>query len=180
MTKIQAATLSLAALSTPLFAQAASEEHSHTDATLEACIQAARAIRPGDIAKVEYLSVTEEMVPVYEIEIATPKGDWEFECDAHHGRIVEMEQEVDSASHPLFKERMKVTEAQARSTVLKLYPGTVDELEYEIEANGDPSYEIDVIDEYGVEWKVEVSAITGEIIEVQIETWEIGLEDTTD
>jgi uncharacterized membrane protein YkoI len=162
-----------AALAAPM-AQAAD----HEEVSLEHCLKAANAIRPGEFAKVEYLSVTDEHAAAYEIEVVTANGDvWEFECDTHHGRIVEMEREVASASDPLFAAGMKITEAQARATALKLYPGTVDEVEYEIEVNGEATYEIDVIDEYGVEFKVEINAGTGAIDEVQIESWEIGIED---
>lgn len=144
---------------------------------LEKCLHAASAVRPGQFAKVEYLSVTDEGGTAYEIEVAASNGtDWEFECD-DRGRIIEMEQEVDSAKHPLFAAKMKVDEATARATALRLYPGTIDEVEYEIEMNGDASYEFDVIDEFGVEFKIEIDATTGDVVEVQVESWEIGIED---
>ncbi len=50
------------------------------------------------------------------------------------------------------------------------------EVEYEIEENGDASYEFDIVNDKGVETKVEVDAATGKIIEVAIEEWEIGIE----
>ncbi|MEO0420806.1 MAG: PepSY domain-containing protein [Pseudomonadota bacterium] len=145
--------------------------------TLEKCLHAASAVRPGQFAKVEYLNVTDEGGAAYEIEVAASNGtDWEFECD-DDGRIIEMEQEVDSVKHPLFAAKMKVDEATARATALRLYPGTIDEVEYEIEMNGDASYEFDVVDEFGVEFKIEIDATTGDVVEVQVESWEIGIED---
>ncbi|MEO0975554.1 MAG: PepSY domain-containing protein, partial [Pseudomonadota bacterium] len=161
-----------------LIAFPAHADHGHGG--LEACLKAANAVRPGEFAKVEYLSVTDEGGPAYEIEVAATSGtNWEFECD-EHGRIIEMEQEVESSDHPLFKKQMKVTEAAARATALRLYPGTVDEVEYEIEMNGDASYEFDVIDEFGVEFKIEIDATNGDVVEVQVEKWEIGIEDRED
>lgn len=49
-------------------------------------------------------------------------------------------------------------------------------MEYEIESNGDASYEFDIIDDKGGETKVEVNAANGKIIEVSSEEWEIGEE----
>jgi uncharacterized membrane protein YkoI len=145
---------------------------------LEDCLKAATAIRAGDFVKVEYLAYTDEGESAYEIEVRDPDGrEWEFECSATTGSIIEMEQEVESANDPLFKRHMKVSESDARNTALQLYPGTVEEVEYEIEANGAASYEFDIVDKYGVEFKVEVDAASGAIVEVQMEKWEIGEED---
>jgi uncharacterized membrane protein YkoI len=85
-------------------------------------------------------------------------------------------QEAALVDDPLFKQNVKVSEQQARQTVTDLYPGTIKEVEYEIETNGDSSYEIDVVDAEGTEWKVEVDAASGDIIETHIEQWEIGYE----
>ncbi len=145
--------------------------------SLEKCLNAAKQIKSGDFVKLEYLSPSAEGRPTYEIEVRTDTGrEWEFMCDASEGTIYEIEQEVDSADHALFKKHAKVNEAQARKTVLELYPGKIEEIEYEIESNGDASYEIDVVDEGGTEFKVEVDAASGKVIEVHIEQWEIGEE----
>lgn len=153
--------------------------HPHKKVRLEDCLMAAKAIRVGQFVKVEFLNYTDEGEAAYEIEIRDPDGkEWEFECSASTGQIIEIEQEVESANDPLFKKHMKVTEEEARKTATQLYPGKIEEVEYEIEANGAASYEFDIIDKYGVEFKVEVDAATGEIVEVQLEQWEIGEEDT--
>jgi len=76
-------------------------------------------------------------------------------CEADDGDIYEIEQEAASADDPLFKQNVKVREQQARQTVTDLYPGTIKEVEYEIEPNGNTTYEIDVVDDEGTEWKVE-------------------------
>lgn len=163
--------LTLAGISTPALA-------GHGHGGVEKCLKTVSKIKPGAFVKVEYLSFTDEGSSAYEIEVRDKDGnEWEFECHAKKGNILEMEREVDKADDPLFKEKMKVSEADAKATATRLYPGTVEEVEYEIEANGDPSYEFDIVDSEGNEWKIEVSAISGEIIEVQTEAWEIGEED---
>ncbi|MCG7994506.1 MAG: PepSY domain-containing protein [Candidatus Thiodiazotropha taylori] len=146
-------------------------------ASLDDCLHAASQIKQGDFIKVEYLNPSAEGRSTYEIEVRTANGrEWEFMCDATTGMIYEMEQEVDSADDPLFSKHAKVTAKQASDTVLGLYPGKIEEIEYEIEANGDASYEIDVVDEGGTEFKVEVDAVSGKVIEVHVEQWEIGEE----
>ncbi|MEX2524618.1 MAG: PepSY domain-containing protein [Gammaproteobacteria bacterium] len=145
--------------------------------TLEDCLKAVSAIKAGDYIKVEYLSFTDEGGPAYEIEVRDP-GDktWEFECSARTGHIVEMEQEVDSPDHELFKRKRKISEDRAIAIAKELYPGTVKTVEYEIESNGAASYEISVVDDYGVNIKVEVDASSGDIVEVQYVEWQIGEE----
>lgn len=160
------------------FAPPAFAGHGHGG--LEKCLKAVSKIKSGDFIKVEYLLFTDEGVPAYEVEVRDNDGNfWEFECSAKDARILEMEREVDSASDPLFKKHMKVSEDDAKATATALYPGTVEEVEYEIEADGKPSYEFDIVDAEGTEWKIEVSAVTGEIVEVQVEGWEIGEENQT-
>jgi uncharacterized membrane protein YkoI len=146
--------------------------------TLDMCLASAQAIQPGDFIKLEYLDPSAEGEPAYEIELRAANGrEWEFMCDAEDGTIFEIEQEAESADDPLFKAGMKVSLDDAKATVMKLYPGTIEEVEYEIEANGDASYEMDVLTEAGTEFKIEVDAATGKIIEVAVEQWEIGEED---
>ena len=69
---------------------------------------------------------------------------------------------------------MKISEKDAVQVATTLYPGTVSEIEYEIDADGTPRYEIDIVDVDSIQMKIEVSAVTGKIDEVQIEMWEIG------
>lgn len=145
--------------------------------TLETCLHAALQIQAGEFVKLEYLDPSAEGVPAYEIEVRNAAGrEWEFMCNADTGAIFEIEQEADSADDPLFKKHAKVDLKAAKDAVLALYPGTIEEVEYEIEANGDASYEIDVVDANGTEFKVEVDAASGDIIEVSVEQWEIGEE----
>ena len=145
-------------------------------ATLEDCLKTVQSIKKGVVERAEYHSFSHEGKPAYEIEIFDSNGnEWEFECNKS-GNIVEIEREVKSASDPLFKKRAKVSEADAKATAIEIYPGKVEKVEYEIEFDGNPSYEFNIEDKDGTEFNVEVSAVTGKIIEVSTEGWEIGIE----
>ena len=97
-------------------------------------------------------------------------------CDAAKAKIIEVEHEAASADSEEFKKNLKVTEAEAKAIALKAHPGNIEEIEYEIEANGDASFEIDIVNAQNIETKVEVDAATGKIIETATELWEIGVE----
>ncbi|MDC9726162.1 MAG: PepSY domain-containing protein [Gammaproteobacteria bacterium] len=141
----------------------------------EKCMTSALNERPGSVVKVEMKN--EEGAHMYEFDIRGIDGsDWDVECNAHRGLISEVEREVDSANHPLFKAKMKVSEADARKTALAIYPGEITEVEYEIEPNGAASYEFDIDTTLNQEMKVEVDATSGEIVEANRELWQIGLE----
>jgi len=71
---------------------------------------------------------------------------------------------------------VKISEAEARQITLKRYPGEIIEVEYEIEPNGDASYEFDIRTKGGKEMKVEVDATTGKIVEESEELYQIGKE----
>jgi len=176
--KKTALTLAIAAVSAlPMLAQAGHHGGHNAGTPLETCLASAQAIQAGDFLKLEYLDPSAEGAPAYEIELRAVNGrEWEFMCDAATGTIFEIEQEAESADDPLFKAGARVSVDDAKATVLKLYPGEIEEVEYEIESNGDASYEMDVVTESGTEFKVEVDAATGAIIEVAVERWEIGEE----
>ncbi|MDP3875579.1 MAG: PepSY domain-containing protein [Methylobacter sp.] len=143
--------------------------------SVDSCIAAIQKQKRGKFIKLEKLNVAGK--PFYEFEIKDDKGvEWEFMCDANSGKITETEREVVNADDEAFKKKAKITEKEAIDIVLKAHPGTVEEVEYEIEENGDASYEIDIVNDKGVETKVEVNAADGKIIEVSIEAWEIGEE----
>ena len=145
------------------------------DQSIDRCITAIQKQKSGELIKLEKLSVAGK--PFYEVEIKDSKGvEWEFMCNAKTGKITEMESEVSSADDEAFKKNVKITEKEAIAIALKAYPGTVQEVEFEIEENGDASYEIDIVNEKGVETKVEVNAANGKIIEASTENWEIGEE----
>jgi uncharacterized membrane protein YkoI len=165
------ACISLSLFTAPVFAG-----HGHQD-SLHKCLKAASEIKSGYYVKVEYLTMTEEGGKAYEIEIRDANGvEWELMCSKRRGEIYEIEREVDSPSDPLFKKHMKVDEKSAAQTAITLYPGKLVHTEYEIESDGSASYEFDIYEKHGVTYKVEVSASTGEIIEVNLEAWDIGRE----
>lgn len=144
---------------------------------LHACLKSASDIKDGYYAKLEYLTLTDNANETYEIEIHDTDGvEWELRCDIKHGTIYEIEREVNSASDPLFKRKIKVNEQDAGKIALELYPGKIVHTEYEIEKNGDASYEFDIYNKPGVTYKVEINATSGEITEMSIEKWDIGRE----
>jgi uncharacterized membrane protein YkoI len=145
------------------------------DQGLDTCINSAKQSKPGYILKLEKLNMAGKAV--YEIEVAdVNRGEWEFLCEAETGKIIEKESEVTDVKDQAFKKNMKVNEKDAAAIALKVYPGKIEEVEYEIEDNGDSSYEFDIVDAKGGETKVEVDAATGKIIETATETWEAGEE----
>jgi uncharacterized membrane protein YkoI len=145
------------------------------DQGIEKCIAAVQKQKTGELVTLEKLNV--EGKAIYEIELEDENGfQWEFMCDVNSGKIFETESEVASVDSLAFKRKMKVVEEDAKAIALKAYPGIIKEVEYEIESNGDATYEFDIVNSKGVETKVEVDAATGKIIEVAIEEWEIGQE----
>jgi uncharacterized membrane protein YkoI len=142
---------------------------------LEGCLDAVKKEKPGNFVKVERLVF--EGKPTFEIEVRDTQGnEWEFMCNADTGEVFETEREVESPDDPRFRSKMKVDLEAAKKKALERYPGTIVEIEYEIESNGDASYEFDIINKSGRETKIEVNAATDEIIESAQELWQIGEE----
>ncbi len=167
----------IATLSLTIFTQSVLAGHGHGRGGLHKCLKEASKIKQGYYGKLEYLTLTDKGVKTFEIEINDANGvEWELMCDESTGTIYEIEREVESASDPLFKRKMKIDEATAAKTATSLYPGKIVHTEYEIEDNGAASYEFDIYDSPSVTYKVEVDATTGEIVEVNIEKWDIGRE----
>jgi uncharacterized membrane protein YkoI len=159
----------VAAITMPITAMAGQQ-------AIDKCIESIEKVKKGNILKLESLGVNGKTI--YEFEVADQNGfEWELMCDAATGKVIEIESEVDSPKSKAFSEKAKITEEDALKIALKSYPGKVEEVEYEIEENGEPTFEIDIMGKNGVETKVEVDAITGKIIEVSIEKWEIGAEE---
>ena len=144
-------------------------------AGFEKSLKAALAAKPGQVIKVE--AKTEKGVPVYEFDIVGADGKaWDVEVNGNTAKVTEIEQEVANADDPLFKAKLKVSEADARKIALDKYPGEIVEVEYEIESDGAASYEFDIKTKDGKEWKVEVDATTGKIVEANPEHFQIGKE----
>lgn len=148
---------------------------SAVDQGLENCIQAVKKEKAGDLMKLEKLSVSGK--GVYELELRDAnRQEWEFMCDAETGKLTEKESEVADPNSQAFKKNVKITEEDAAAIALKANPGTIEEVEYEVEENGASSYEFDIVNDKGAETKVEVDAASGKIIETAAEEWEIGEE----
>lgn len=162
--------LALAALliSAPVFAASA-----HKGA-VETCLKAALAKYPGQVLSLE--AEIENGKPIYEFDIKGKDGkEWEVECDAKTGKLTEVEEEVD-IKDPRFASKAKVSLEEAKKTALAAYPGEIIESETSIEADGSVSYEFDIKTKDGKELEVEVDAVTGKIIEVEEEVYQIGLD----
>lgn len=162
--------LALAALliSAPAFAASA-----HKGA-VETCLKAALAKYPGQVLSLE--AEIENGKPIYEFDIKGKDGkEWEVECDAKTGKLTEVEEEVD-IKDPRFASKAKVSLEEAKKTALAAYPGEIIESETSIEADGSVSYEFDIKTKDGKELEVEVDAVTGKIIEVEEEVYQIGLD----
>lgn len=142
--------------------------------SLGKCVKAALSKHDGKIVKLEAKSEKKELV--YEFDIQSPDGTaWDIECSAKTGKVTEVEEEV-AAADPRFQALAKVTEAEAKATALAKHPGTVVEVEYELEPDGKASYEFDILEADHEEVKVEVDATTGKIVEVSYEVYQIGQE----
>ncbi len=142
---------------------------------LEVCVNAALAKHAGAIVKLEIKR--EQGQPVYEFDVQSADGtQWDIECNANTGKIIEVEQEVKGVDDPLFKAKMKVDEETARKTALAAHAGEIEEVEYEIEPDGTASYEFDIKTADGKERKVEVDATSGKIVEDNEELAQIGRE----
>jgi len=90
--------------------------------------------------------------------------------------VTEIEEEVAGVDAPAFKAKAKVSLDEAKKIALTKYPGEIIETEFEIESNGDASYEFDIVGKDGKEWKIEVDAASGKIVEANQEFAQIGKE----
>jgi len=150
------------------FAPLAAQAHDE----IVACTNAVLKAYPGTVVKLEVK--TENKATVYEFDVQKADGSaWDIECDAATAKVSEVEQEV-SPTDAKWTSKVKVSEADAKATALKAFPGTVVETEYEIEANGALSYEFDIKGNDGKEYKVEVDAVTGKVVESSVEMAQIG------
>jgi len=141
----------------------------------EECLKVALNARDGQVIKVELKLENER--EVYEFDIRGIDGkDWDVECLKSSGELIELEQEVAHPNHPLFKRNVKFNVEEARDIALKLYPGEIIEVEYEIESDGKSSYEFDIDTLEGSEIKIEIDAATGKVVETNKELWQVGLE----
>jgi len=154
---------------------AAAEDGMVKTGQFEQCRAKALALHPGRIVKVEMKIEANDQL--YEFDIRDQDNrDWDIECNAMTAEIVEVEEEIYGINDPRFSEQMKVDYTRAKSIALQAYPGKIVEMEYEIEDSGLAVYEFDIKQANGDEIKLEINARTGEIMEVDLELWQIGYE----
>lgn len=140
---------------------------------IEKCIPTVLAKHPGTVLQV--VLKPEGGKPVWEIEVDGKDGKlWDVECSGATGKIVESEQRFKSAEEAGFKDKAKISEADATKIALAKHPGKVERVEYEVEADGTPVYEFDIELENGDDIRVEVDAVTGKLHEAHAELIEIG------
>lgn len=142
---------------------------------LETCMKAALAKHPGWVQTLE--AEIEKGKPIYEFDIRGTDGkEWEVECDAKSGKIIEVEEEV-TADDPRFTSKAKLSMEEAKKAALAIHAGEVLETEYAIEADGSISYEFDIKTASGKEMEVEIDAVTGKLDEEpEEEIYQIGEE----
>lgn len=139
------------------------------------CVKAVQAAHAGTMVKVE--GTAEDGRALYEFDVRSPDGtQWDVECDALTGQIVETEQEVSGPDQEPFKAKVAIKEDSARAIALAAHPGEVIETEYEVESTGEATYEFDIRSADGKELKVEVDATSGKITEANPESFQIGVE----
>lgn len=163
----------LALLMAAAFAAPAYAADKHTG-KMESCMKAALAKHAGAVISME--AELENGKPTYEFDIKGNDGkEWEVECDAKSGKVIEEEEEVD-AKDSRFTAKAKVSFEDAKKTALAAHPGEVIEHETSIESDGSISFEFDIKTKDGKEVEVEVDAVTGKIIETEEEAYQIGLD----
>lgn len=143
---------------------------------METCMKAALAKHPGEVLTLE--AEISEGKAQYEFDIKDKDGkEWEVECTAKSGKVIEIEQEVANADDAAFKAKAKITQEDAKKIALEKFPGEVVDSEFSIEASGNPSYEFDIKTKDGKEMEVEVDAVTGKLEEnPEEEIYQIGIE----
>ena len=130
---------------------------------------------PGHVLSME--SEIENGRLIYEFDVKTKDGrEVEVECDARKHTLHDDEVELKKGDKK-FTAASKISESEAEKIALQKYNGKIVDREYSME-NGKPMYEFDIyVAKKGHEYEVEVDAVTGEIVEVEMELYDIGSED---
>jgi len=155
---------------------AQAEDHKKVELSdVDKCYMNAVEKYPGHVLSME--SEIENDRLIYEFDIMTKDGrEVEIECDARKHTLHDFEIEYKKGDKK-FTDAAKISESEAEKIALEKYDGKVVDREYSIE-NGNPAYEFDIyLAKKGHEYEVEVDAVTGEILEVEMELYDIGSED---
>ncbi|MBU3736311.1 MAG: peptidase M4 [Methylobacterium sp.] len=142
------------------------------DTPLDACVKAALASHPGKMISMS--SEIEDGKSQYEIDIKGNDGNnWEVECDARTGKIIRFEREI-KVNAAEFKDKAKLTEDAAIKAALDKYPGKVLNTEYDIEDDGEVSYEFIIKTDAGKTIEIEVDAVSGKLAGYEEVRYHIG------
>jgi uncharacterized membrane protein YkoI len=139
---------------------------------LDSCVASSLAKHPGKI--VSLASETEDGKKQFELDIKGNDGlNWEVECDAKTGKINRVEQELrpDSAE---FKSKAKIRLDNAIKLALDKYPGNVVNIEYDLEDDGEMSYEFIIVTNGGETIEIEVDAVSGKLAGFETVHYRIG------
>lgn len=150
-------------------AQAGQADH-HTP--LDTCVKAVLAKHPGKMTSLS--SEIEDGKPQFEIDIQGQDGQgWEAECDAATGKVNRIERELRANSEE-FKSKAKLRLDQAMKLALDKYPGDVLNTEYDIEDDGEISYEFIIRTTSGKIIEIEVDATDGKLAGEEEVLYRIG------
>ncbi len=143
-----------------------------TKFTMEACMFAALKTVPGRVLGIEF--GTDNETPMYEFNIRGKDGRVaEVECSAVTGLIVEVEFENADIDLNEFFKKAKISDRDAVRIALKEVPGTVVEIEHEMTQSGSVYYEV-VIRGAHTQREVEVDAVSGRVVEIETQIYEVG------
>lgn len=139
---------------------------------LDHCVKAAQDKHPGKLMSLS--SEIEDGKSQYEIDIQGQDGfGWEAECDAATGKINRIEREI-RANAKEFKSKAKVRLDAAIKIALDKYPGDVLNTEYDMEDDGEISYEFVIRTNNGKMIEIEVDAVTGKLAGEEEVLYRIG------
>jgi len=139
---------------------------------LDNCVKAAQDKHPGKLMSLS--SEIEDGKSQYEIDIQGQDGfGWEAECDAATGKINRIEREI-RANAKEFKSKAKIRLDAAIKIALDKYPGDVLNTEYDMEDDGEISYEFIIRTNAGKVIEIEVDAVTGKLAGEEEVLYRIG------
>ena len=139
---------------------------------LDKCFMAVHKKYEGHIVSLE--REVEDGQAVYEFDVKTKDGrEVEVECLVATHQLHDEEFEVEK-NDKRFNDAVKISAEEAEKIALDNTPGKVTEREYAFEGNV-PLYEFDIYsDSKGHEIEVEINGLTGEVVESELEIYDIG------
>jgi len=142
------------------------------ESALDTCVKASLAKHPGKMVSLS--SEIEDGKFQFEIDIKGDDGSgWEVECDARTGKINRFEREIKDSS-PEFKDKAKLSQEAAIKAALDKYPGKIVNTEYDIEDDGEISYEFIIKTDAGKTIEIEVDAVSGKLAGYEEVRYHIG------